>query len=230
MLNAMNNNIIKNQFVQRLETLRNKIKKAAEIANRNSDEITLVAVTKTQPNENIEAIIAAGQNVFGENKVQEAKAHFENRAINELELRLIGPLQSNKAQMAVQLFDVIETLDRPNLAKEIAKSVQKLGKSPKFLIEVNIGEESQKAGIAPAEINEFMKTIEKDFGIKPIGLMCIPPFDKEPTPYFQKMQMLVKDFGLSQLSMGMSSDFETAIKYGATHVRIGTALFGERVR
>lgn len=229
MLASMTDNILENKFVQRLEALNSKIAIAAKNSGRNPKEIELVAVTKTQSNENIDKIIKAGQKVFGENKIQEGKFHFEQRDCESLELRFIGPLQSNKALQAVQLFDVIETLDRESLAKEIAKSIQKLGISPKFLVEINIGEEEQKAGIAPKELNAFLKLLENTYSLKPIGLMCIPPFGENPEPYFSKMNILGQDFGISQLSMGMSADFETAIKYGATHVRIGTALFGERI-
>lgn len=228
MLSAMTDIIAQNAFVQRLEALKNKIKDAAISVGRDSNEIELVAVTKTQTNAAIAEIIAAGQTVFGENKVQEGFSHFEHIDCEGLELRFIGPLQSNKALQAVQLFDVIETIDRENLAKEIAKAVQKLSKTAQFLIEVNIGEENQKAGIAPKNLNDFLILLEKTYSIRPVGLMCIPPFNCDPTPYFKSMQTLLRDFGLSQLSMGMSSDFETAIKYGSTHVRIGTALFGDR--
>lgn len=221
-------NIDQNEIMQSLAQIKQRIANAAIANNRVPNDINLVAVSKTQTNDKIDQIIGAGQKIFGENKIQEGVYHFANRDCHDLELRFIGPLQSNKAKAAVELFDIIETLDRENLAKEIAKAIQKTARSPKFLIEVNIGEEAQKAGILPQNLNAFLNILEKNYGISPIGLMCIPPFSENPEPYFQQTQSLMKDFGFAQLSMGMSSDFEAAIKYGATHVRIGTALFGNR--
>lgn len=176
-------------------------------------------------------MLAAGQTVFGENRVQEAqaqwgdtfKAHREN-----IELRLIGPLQTNKADDAVRLFDVIETLDREKLAKAIAKAADKTGRCPRLFVQVNTGEEVQKSGVLPGDLPMFIKSIRGEYNLSPEGLMCIPPVDEAASPHFWFLSNLAKDHGLKMLSMGMSGDFETAIKLGATHVRVGSALFGER--
>lgn len=205
-----------------------KIKIAAKNCNRDENEITLVAACKTQTNDIVENAINFGQKVFGENRVQEAIQHFANNKPDDVQIRLIGPLQSNKAQEAIQLFDIIETLDRPSLVKEIVKLRDKGIKIPQFLIQVNIGEEPQKAGVLPAEFDDFLKSLRNEYEINPIGLMCIPPNEMPSAPYFALLAKMAKENGLSQLSMGMSGDFETAIKFGATHIRIGTALFGER--
>ena len=205
-----------------------KIKIAAKNCNRDENEITLVAACKTQTNDIVENAINFGQKVFGENRVQEAIQHFANNKPDDVQIRLIGPLQSNKAQEAIQLFDIIETLDRPSLVKEIVKLRDKGIKIPQFLIQVNIGEEPQKAGVLPSDFDDFLKSLRNEYEINPIGLMCIPPNGMPSAPYFALLAKMAKENGLSQLSMGMSGDFETAIKFGATHIRIGTALFGER--
>ena len=205
-----------------------KIKIAAKNCNRDENEITLVAACKTQTNDIVENAINFGQKVFGENRVQEAIQHFANNKPDDVQIRLIGPLQSNKAQEAIQLFDIIETLDRPSLVKEIVKLRDKGIKIPQFLIQVNIGEEPQKAGVLPSDFDDFLKSLRNEYEINPIGLMCIPPNGMPSGPYFTLLAKMAKENGLSQLSMGMSGDFETAIKFGATHIRIGTALFGER--
>ncbi len=205
-----------------------KIKIAAKNCNRDENEITLVAACKTQTNDIVENAINFGQKVFGENRVQEAIQHFANNKPDDVQIRLIGPLQSNKAQEAIQLFDIIETLDRPSLVKEIVKLRDKGIKIPQFLIQVNIGEEPQKAGVLPSDFDDFLKSLRNEYEINPIGLMCIPPNEMPSAPYFALLAKMAKENGLSQLSMGMSGDFETAIKFGATHIRIGTALFGER--
>lgn len=216
-----------NEFKKRRSEIIENIAIIAKDYGRDLHEIQLVAACKTQTNEMIQAAIKSGQKIFGENKVQEGQKHFKNLE-NDIELRLIGPLQTNKANDAVKLFNYIESLDRENLALELAKSIQKIGKSPKFLIQVNIGEEAQKSGILPNELETFIKKLNNVYDIKPIGLMCIPPNNIPPAPYFALLQKLSKNYGFEQLSMGMSSDFETAIKFGATHIRIGTALFGAR--
>lgn len=205
-----------------------KIKIAAKNCNRDENEITLVAACKTQNNDIVENAINSGQKVFGENRVQEGIQHFSNNKPHDVQIRLIGPLQSNKAYEAVQLFDVIETLDRPSLVKEIVKIRDKGIKIPQFLIQVNIGEEPQKAGVLPSDFDDFLKSLRKNYEIYPIGLMCIPPNGMPSGPYFALLAKMAKNNGLKELSMGMSGDFETAIKFGATHIRIGTALFGER--
>lgn len=205
-----------------------KIKNAAKNCNRDENEITLVAACKTQNNEIVENAINFGQKVFGENRVQEGIQHFSNNKPHDVQIRLIGPLQSNKAIDAIQLFDVIETLDRPSLAKEIVKLRDKGIKIPQFFVQVNIGEEPQKAGVLPSDFDKFLKSLRNDYEINPIGLMCIPPNGMPSGPYFALLAKMAKNNGLKELSMGMSGDFETAIKFGATHIRIGTALFGER--
>ena len=205
-----------------------KIKIAAKNCNRDENEITLVAACKTQNNEIVENAINFGQKIFGENRVQEGIQHFAQNKPNDVQIRLIGPLQSNKALDAMQLFDVIETLDRPSLVKEIVKLRDKGVKTPEFLIQVNIGEEPQKAGVLPCDFDNFLSSLRKEYEINPIGLMCIPPNERPAGPYFALLAKMAKNNDLSQLSMGMSGDFETAIKFGATHIRVGTALFGER--
>lgn len=216
------------EFDKRRNMILEKIKIAAKNCNRDENEITLVAACKTQTNDIVENAINFGQKVFGENRVQEAIQHFANNKPDDVQIRLIGPLQSNKAQEAIQLFDIIETLDRPSLVKEIVKLRDKGIKIPQFLIQVNIGEEPQKAGVLPSDFDDFLKSLRNEYEINPIGLMCIPPNEMPSAPYFALLAKMAKENGLSQLSMGMSGDFETAIKFGATHIRIGTALFGER--
>lgn len=209
------------------EDILSKISIAAKKFGRNPNDITLTAACKTQTLDVIDYAIASGQKVFGENKVIEGINHFASRDKTGLELRLIGPLQSNKAFEAVELFDCIETLDRDSLANELAKAVQKLGKSPKLLVQVNIGDEDQKSGVALTDFEPFLKSL-KIYDLEVRGLMCIPPNNIPAGPYFALLQKLAKNNGLCELSMGMSSDFEAAIMFGATHIRIGTALFGHR--
>ena len=189
----------------------------------------LTAVSKTQPPEAIEAALAAGQRVFGENRVQEAQGRWHGRrdGIASLELRLIGPLQSNKAADAVALFDVIETLDRPKLADALAAAGARAGKPVRVLIQVNTGAEHQKAGVLPGETSELID-YARAAGLIVEGLMCIPPADEAPGPHFALLRKLARRHQLGVLSMGMSGDFETAIRFGATHVRVGSSLFGER--
>jgi len=201
-----------------------KIKAAAEAAGR--PPATLVAVTKTQDNAALDAILATDHTVFGENRVQEAKAHWTDRR-DGLILHLIGPLQSNKSEDAVALFDVIETLDRPKLCRTLAAAVQKLGRSPDMLIQVNTGQEPQKAGIAPGDLGAFLKTCA-EHDISPSGLMCIPPIDQSAGAHFQLLATLAARHGLKTLSMGMSADYETGAALGATHVRVGSGIFGPR--
>lgn len=175
-------------------------------------------------------MLATGQRVFGENRVQEAEARWTERRAKhaDLHLRLIGPLQSNKAADAVALFDAIESLDRPKLAAALADAVQKQGRSPELLIQVNTGEEEQKAGVAPLEADAFIRIARETYGLPVRGLMCIPPVDEEPAMHFALLAKIAARNGLPILSMGMSDDFETAIRFGATHVRVGSALFGAR--
>ena len=191
--------------------------------------MTLTAVSKTQPAEAIEAALAAGQAVFGENRVQEAQGRWSDRrhALPDLELRLIGPLQSNKAADAVALFDVIETLDRPKLVDALAAAGARAGKTVRVLIQVNTGAEPQKAGVLPGDAAALIAHA-REAGLTVEGLMCIPPADEAPGPHFALLRKLARRHGLGVLSMGMSGDYETAIRFGATHVRVGSALFGER--
>ena len=191
--------------------------------------MTLTAVSKTQPPEAIDAALAAGQRVFGENRVQEAQARWSDRraGLAGLELRLIGPLQSNKAADAVALFDVIETLDRPKLADALAVAGARAGKPVRVLIQVNTGAEPQKAGVLPGETGQLLD-YARAAGLIVEGLMCIPPADEAPGPHFAQLRKIARRHGLEVLSMGMSGDYETAIRFGATHVRVGSSLFGER--
>lgn len=193
--------------------------------------MVLTAVSKTQPDEALEAGLATGQRVFGENRVQEAQGHWTARraAFPELELRLIGPLQTNKAVEAVALFDVIETLDREKLAAALASAMQKTGRRPRVLIQVNTGAEPQKAGVLPQDTDALIVSAREIHGLNVEGLMCIPPAEEAPEPHFSLLAEIAARNGLSVLSMGMSGDYETAISCGATHVRVGSALFGERI-
>ncbi len=205
-----------------------EIRKASPLA---AAQVTLVAASKNQPEIKLREAIASGVRVFGENKVQEAESKWPGlrREFPGLRLHLIGPLQSNKARDAVELFDVIETLDRPSLAETLAKEIARAGKAPELLIQVNTGEEKQKSGIAPKEADNFIAYAIKELKLPVTGLMCVPPVDDIPAPHFALLREIALRHGLSNLSMGMSGDFETAIRFGATEVRIGTALFGERV-
>jgi len=207
-----------------------RIARAAAAGDRAPESVTLTAVSKQQPDDRVEAMLATGQRVFGENRVQEAEARWAERRARypDLQLRLIGPLQSNKAADAVALFDVIESLNRPKLAAALADEVQKQGRSPEILIQVNTGEEEQKAGVAPLEADAFIKAARETYGLTISGLMCIPPLDEEPAMHFALLAKIAARNGLPVLSMGMSDDFETAIRFGATHVRVGSALFGAR--
>lgn len=199
-------------------------------ASRDPASVTLTAVSKTQPPEALDAALAAGQRVFGENRVQEAQSHWADRraVFLDLELRLIGPLQTNKAVEAVELFDVIETLDREKLAAALAAAMAKTGRRPRVLIQVNTGAEPQKAGVLPENADALIAAARDVHGLSVEGLMCIPPADEAPEPHFALLADIAARNGLSVLSMGMSGDYETAIRLGATHVRVGSALFGER--
>lgn len=214
----------------RLRLVHEEIALAAESAGRKPDAVKLIAVSKTVPAAVIEEALEAGQRRFGENRVQEA--HGKWPALKELhpdiELHLIGPLQSNKAKEAVALFDVIGTLDRPKLARALSEEMERQGKRPRLFVQVNTGEEPQKAGIAPDETEDFVALCRDTFDLSIDGLMCIPPFDEEPTMHFALLAKLARELGLDELSMGMSSDFAKAVACGATYVRVGTAIFGER--
>jgi len=206
-----------------------RIVMAARDAGR-KDLPTLVAVSKVQPWERVAPVLAAGQRVFGENRVQEAQTRWAGvrERHPDLELRLIGPLQSNKARAALDLFDVIETLDRKSLAAALSDAIAKGAPRRRFYVQVNTGEEPQKAGVIPAETDAFVARLRTHHGLMPEGLMCIPPVDEAPGPHFALLAKLAARNGLHQLSMGMGSDFETAVRFGATSVRVGSALFGSR--
>ncbi|WP_207455587.1 YggS family pyridoxal phosphate-dependent enzyme [Azospirillum sp. SYSU D00513] len=214
----------------RLAQVRHAVSGACAEAGRAAGSVTLVAVSKTHPAEAVEEALAAGQRVFGENRVQEAKAKFPDLRgrFPDLELHLIGPLQTNKVKDAVALFDVIQTLDRPKLAEALAEEMAKAGRRPRLLIEVNTGEEPQKAGIRPADLDGFVAACRETWKLPVAGLMCIPPQDEEPAMHFALLAEMARRNGLAEVSMGMSGDFETAIRFGATHVRVGTAIFGAR--
>ena len=213
-----------------LAGVRARIEQAVRSSGRPAGAVTLVAVGKTHPAEAIDAAIAAGQRVFGENRVQEAQAKYPElrAAFPDLALHLIGPLQTNKVRDAVALFDVIESVDRPRLAEALAKEMERSGRRLSCLIEVNTGEEPQKAGICPAEADDFIVECRDRLGLPIEGLMCVPPLDEEPALHFALLREIARRTGLALLSMGMSADFEKAIRFGATHVRVGTAIFGTR--
>lgn len=204
-----------------------RIARAARAAGRDPADVTLVAVSKQQPWEPVAQALAAGQTIFGENRVQEAQERWADHR-QGIELRLIGPLQTNKAKDAVAFFDVIETLDRERLAKALAAEIQAQDKAVRLYVQVNTGEEPQKAGVAPAEADAFIALCRTTYGLEIEGLMCIPPADEPPGPHFALLGKIAARNGLSRLSMGMSGDFETAVRFGATSVRVGSALFGAR--
>jgi PLP dependent protein len=210
--------------------VRDQIVRACAEARRDPASVRLVAVSKTFGADVIEPVIAAGQRVFGENRVQEAKAKWPalKQRHGDIELHLVGALQSNKAKEAVALFDAIHSLDRPSLAEALAKEIAKQGRSPTLFIEVNTGGEPQKAGVLPEETDAFVRACRERYGLAIAGLMCLPPAHEAPAPHFALTAKIARHNGLSLLSMGMSADFPLAIAFGATHVRVGTAIFGER--
>jgi pyridoxal phosphate enzyme (YggS family) len=213
-----------------LEQVRAEIARACRDAGRDPATVTLVAVSKTFGADAIEPVIAAGQHVFGENRVQEAKAKWPALTARHsgLELHLVGSLQSNKAREAVALFDAIHSVDRVNLVEALGKEIARQRRKPLLFVEVNTGEEPQKGGVLPMETDAFLSACRERYGLTISGLMCIPPVDEPPAPHFALTAKIARRNGLSMLSMGMSSDFPTAITLGATHVRVGTAIFGAR--
>ena len=213
-----------------LTAVRGRIEAAARAAGRAPESVALVAVSKTHPAAIVRDALAAGHRVFGENRVQEAQAKYPalREAYPDLALHLIGPLQTNKVREALAIFDVIESVDRPRLAQALAKEMNHSGRRPPCLIEVNTGEEAQKAGIMPADADGFIVECRDRLGLSILGLMCVPPIDEEPAPHFALLREIARRNGLAVLSMGMSADFERAIRFGATHVRVGTAIFGAR--
>jgi pyridoxal phosphate enzyme (YggS family) len=213
-----------------LSAIRHKIERAARAAGRDPADVTLTAVCKQQPWDRIQPVLAAGQRVFGENRVHEAHARWaERRAdIPGLSLRLIGPLQSNKVREAVALFDAVESLDRESLAAALATEIARSGRAPELLIQVNTGDEPQKSGVSPREADAFIARCREVHGLTIAGLMCLPPADEEPAMHFALLGKIARRNGLTELSMGMSDDFETAVRHGAARVRVGSALFGGR--
>ena len=214
---------------ERLEDVRGRIARAAKLARRSPADVTLIAVSKTHPPDAILPLIEAGQRVFGENRVQEAQAKWPElrERFSGIELHLVGQLQSNKAEDAVTLFDAIHSVDRPSLVTALAKAMDKAGRRPACFLQVNIGDEPQKGGCGTGELTALVAAC-RDADLPLAGLMCIPPADVEPAPYFALLASLARRHGVTGLSMGMSGDYETAVTIGATHVRVGTALFGER--
>ena len=213
-----------------LEIVNENIARTCKIARREPSDVTLIAVSKTHAAEKIEPLLEAGQRVFGENRVQEAQEKWPalRERYDGVELHLIGPLQSNKCDDAVALFDVIQSLDRPKLARKLAEAMAKAGRRPRLMIQVNTGEEPQKAGVAPGEAEGLLALARDELGLEVTGLMCIPPLDEPPAPHFRLLAEMAARFGLDELSMGMSGDYETAVRLGATHLRVGTAIFGAR--
>ncbi|PZU87071.1 MAG: YggS family pyridoxal phosphate-dependent enzyme [Chelatococcus sp.] len=216
--------------VTRLAAVRAAIARAARDFGREPESVTLIAVSKTMPAEAILPALEAGQRVFGENYVQEAAGKWPalRERFPDVDLHMIGPLQSNKAREAVALFDAIHSLDRESLAKELAREIARAGRAPRLLVQVNTGEEPQKGGIAPGEVDAFLARCREQHGLAVAGLMCIPPADEPPSPHFALLAKIAARNGLEQLSMGMSADYEAAIQLGATHVRVGSAIFGAR--
>ncbi|RVM37156.1 YggS family pyridoxal phosphate-dependent enzyme [Sinorhizobium meliloti] len=215
---------------ERLNEVLSRIRASEKSGNRPENAVSLVAVSKTFDAETIRPVIEAGQRVFGENRVQEAQAKWPalKRETPDIELHLIGPLQSNKAADAVALFDVIETIDREKIARAVAAEMKRQGRDIRLYVQVNTGLEPQKAGIAPEDAAAFVALCRDELALNIEGLMCIPPFDENPGPHFALLAKLAGQCGLSRLSMGMSGDFETAIAFGATGVRVGSAIFGAR--
>lgn len=212
-----------------LQIIQSRIAAACAAHGRTLDSVTLIAVSKVQPIERVEAVLAEGHRVFGENYVQEAQGKWPGlqARFGKVQLHMIGPLQTNKAKVAFDLFDAIHTVDRPSLAEKLARLAQSVGRCPDLFIQVNTGEEPQKAGILPDQTDDFIAAC-RAMALPVQGLMCIPPEDEDPAPHFHMLAKMAARNGLSGLSMGMSSDFDVAIAHGATHIRVGSAIFGAR--
>jgi len=213
-----------------IQEIKTRIREVATKSQRDADEISLIAVSKVQPNARVQAVLETGHKTFGENRVQEALGKWLDfqQTFGQLDLHLIGPLQTNKARQAVELFGTIHSLDRPKLATTLARLAQERGASPDIFIQVNTGEEPQKAGILPSDVDSFVADcLDLDLPVK--GLMCIPPVEEEASLHFSLLAKMASRNGLAGLSMGMSNDFEKAIQFGATHIRVGSAIFGARV-
>lgn len=214
----------------RLAAVTGRIRAAAEAAGRDASSVRLVAVSKLQPEGRVGGALAAGHRLFGENRVQEAEARWPafRERFPDITLHLIGSLQTNKVRAAVRLFDVIETVDRPRLAAALAREFERTGRALPCFVQVNTGDEPQKGGVAPAALDGFLDRCRAEYGLNVVGLMCIPPAEDLPGPHFAFLREAARRNGLAGLSMGMSADFETAIRFGATHVRVGSAVFGAR--
>jgi PLP dependent protein len=217
-------------IAEKLQQVKQSIIEAAEKASRKPDDIQLVAVSKFHPIESIRTALDTGHRIYGENRVQEAQSKWPilRESFADIKLHLLGSLQTNKVKEAVETFDVIETVDRPKLAESLAKEMAKQGKNLEVYIQINTGEEDQKGGCLPKDADNFITYCMKELGLNVQGLMCIPPANEEPSLHFAFLREIAKRHGLARLSMGMSSDYETAIRFGATSVRVGTAIFGER--
>ena len=214
-----------------LDDIKQRIEKAEKEAGREIGSTRLIAVSKVQPNERVEAVLQEGHRLYGENRVQEAAGKWPDfrMQFDGVQVHLIGPLQTNKARQAMELFEAIHSVDRPKLAKTIARLAQEMGKCPDVFLQVNTGEEEQKAGVIPADADAFVAEA-RSLDLPVAGLMCIPPVDEEPALHFALLAKIAERNGLTGLSMGMSSDFERAIALGATHIRVGSAIFGERAQ
>jgi pyridoxal phosphate enzyme (YggS family) len=221
---------IVSEIASNLESVRETILQVAADSDRSPTSIILIGVSKQQPDDRIEAALTAGLRVFGENRVQEAESRWGQRRkhICDLELHLIGPLQSNKVRAAVRLFDVIQTIDRPRIAETLSRVMTEEGRRVSCYIQVNTGEEKQKAGVLPSEAQAFVKACIEDYGINVTGLMCIPPAGDAPAPHFAFLKAMADRLNLPNVSMGMSADYPAAIQLGATHIRVGSAIFGNR--
>ena len=214
-----------------LSEIKNRVRQTEERFSKTIGNTKIIAVSKVQPNERVKAVLESGHRVFGENRIQEAQSKWPDfkKQYNDVELHIIGPLQTNKARAAMELADSIHTVDRPKLSKTIARIAQEIGKCPELFVQVNTGEEEQKSGVLPGDTEAFVKEcLDMDLPIK--GLMCIPPIDEEASLHFALLRNISEDCGLKYLSMGMSGDFEKAISFGATHIRVGSAIFGDRVK
>lgn len=211
--------------------IRDHIENACKASGRNMSDVTLIAVSKVQPNSRVADVLKQGHLQFGENKVQEAQGKWPDFRLQnpDVKIHLIGPLQTNKIKPALDLFDAIHTVDRPKLARKLATEIQTRGVSPELFIQVNTGEEPQKAGVMPQDLDQFVAQCRQEFDLSISGLMVIPPIDEEPSLHFALLAKMAKRNGIKGLSMGMSSDFESAIALGATHIRVGSAIFGARV-
>ncbi|WP_386679497.1 YggS family pyridoxal phosphate-dependent enzyme [Loktanella sp. R86503] len=213
-----------------LDTIKARAAQAARQAGRNPGDVTLIAVSKVQPLDRIRSVLTEGQRIFGENKVQEAQGKWPGfrETFGAVDLHLIGPLQTNKARSAMELFNTIHTVDRPKLVNTLIRLAQDIGSCPQLFIQINTGAEPQKAGVLPQDADSLIRAAQ-DGDLPVVGLMCIPPADFDPAPHFDMLRQIAHRNGLSGLSMGMSGDFETAIAHGATHIRVGSAIFGDRV-